>query len=231
MFPAASMTESPSCVLLAGATGLTGGYVLRALLADPSVMRVVAPTRRRLPAASRLDNPVGMLHRLLPKLQPPIDVAICCLGTTIAQAGSREAFRMTDYDLPLAVARRARRLGAEHFLVMSSLGADPGSRTFYTRVKGEMEQALMAQGWPRLTIVRPSLLLGPREEFRLGEALAAPVSRLLPGRWRGIHAQTVARALWRLARTPGEGLRIVESDELRRLGRHESGDDTAPAER
>ncbi|WNL45172.1 oxidoreductase [Dyella sp. BiH032] len=217
------MTESPRHVLLAGATGLTGGYVLRMLLADPAVARVVAPTRRALPPAPRVENRVGLLHRLLPQLQTPVDVAICCLGTTLARAGSREAFRMADYDLPLAVARRARRLGARHFLVMSSLGADPASRAFYTRVKGELEQALIAQAWPQLTIVRPSLLLGPRQEFRLGEALAAPLSRLLPRRWRGIHAETVARALWRLASSEGSGVRIVESGELHRIGHAESG--------
>lgn len=217
-FPPQPMTDSPLHVLLAGATGLTGGCVLRELLADPAA-QVIAPTRHPLPRAPRLQNPVGMLHRLLPQLQTPLDVAICCLGTTIAQAGSREAFRMVDYDLPLAVARRARKLGARHFLVMSSLGADPKSRTFYTQVKGELEQALIAQAWPQLTIVRPSLLLGNRSEFRLGEAFAAPLSRLLPARWRGIHVETVARALWRLAREPGEGVRIVESNELQRLGK------------
>lgn len=218
-FSAASMTDSSFHVLLAGATGLTGGHVLRELLADPTVTRILAPTRHALPRAPRLDNPVGMLHRVLPTLLPPVDAAICCLGTTIAQAGSREAFRMADYDLPLAVARRARKLGARHFLVMSSLGANAASRTFYTQVKGELEQALIEQGWPRLTIVRPSLLLGSRAEFRLGEAVAAPLSQLLPGRWRGIRVEVVARALARLAREPGEGVRVVESDELRRLGR------------
>ena len=213
------MTAAPLHVLLAGATGLAGGAVLRELLSDPAVARVLAPTRHALPRAPRLENPIGMLHRTLPTLQPPLDVALCCLGTTIAQAGSREAFRMADYDLPLAVARRARKLGARHYLVMSSLGASATSRTFYTKVKGELEQALIEQDWPRLTIVRPSLLLGPRKEFRLGEAVAGPLSRLLPGRWRGIHVETVARALWKLAREAGEGVRIVESDELRRLGR------------
>ena len=212
------MTASSLHVLLAGATGLTGGCVLRELLADPGVARVLAPTRHPLAPAPRLENPVGMLQRVLPQLQPPVDVAICCLGTTIARAGSREAFRMADFDLPLAVARRARKLGARHCLVMSSLGADAASRTFYTRVKGELEQALIAQAWPQLTLIRPSLLLGPRKEFRLGERIAAPLSRLLPGRWRGIHVETVARALWRLAKEPGEEVRVVESDALRRLG-------------
>lgn len=212
------MNDSPLNVLLAGATGLTGGFVLRELLADARVGRIVAPTRRPLAMAARLENPVGLLPRVLPTLIPPLDIAICCLGTTIKHAGSREAFRMADYDLPVAVGQRALKLGARHYVVMSSLGADAASRAFYTRVKGELEHALAKQGWPQLTIVRPSLLLGPRDEFRLGERLFTPLSLLLPGRWRGIHVQVLARALWRLARTPGEGVRIVESGELRKLG-------------
>lgn len=212
------MTDTPRNILLAGATGLTGGFVLGELLADPAVARILAPTRRPLPAHPRLENPVGMLHRLISQLQAPIDVAICCLGTTIRHAGSREAFRMADYDLPLELGQKARKLGARHYLVISSLGANASSLAFYNRVKGELELSLGKQGWPQLTIVRPSLLLGPRQEFRLAERLAAPFATLLPGRWRGIQAETVARALWRLARTPGEGVRIVESDELRQLG-------------
>lgn len=103
--------------------------------------------------------------------------------------------------------------------MISALGADPRSSVFYNRVKGETEEALQAMGWPQLTIVRPSLLLGPRREFRLGERLAAPLMRWIPGKYRGIEAAVLARALWRLALEEGEGTRIVESDELRRLGR------------
>ncbi|WMR31241.1 oxidoreductase, partial [Metapseudomonas otitidis] len=130
-----------------------------------------------------------------------------------------EAFRAIDLDLVVAVGRRARELGARHYLVISALGADRGSSVFYNRVKGEMEDALRDQGWPQLTLARPSLLLGPRQEFRLGERLAAPLMRLIPGKYRGIEACTLARALWRLALETGEGTRVVESDELRRLGR------------
>ncbi len=119
----------------------------------------------------------------------------------------------------LAFARRARELGARHFLVISAMGANPGSSVFYNRVKGEMEAALRAMDWPQLTIARPSLLLGPRREFRLGERLAAPLLRWIPGKYRGIEAAVLARALWRLALEEGEGVRVVESDELRRLGR------------
>ena len=159
------------------------------------------------------------LRDLLPQLDGRIDAAFCCLGTTIRQAGSQEAFRAVDQELVLAFARRARELGTRHLLVISALGADPRSSVFYNRVKGETEEALQAMGWPQLTIVRPSLLLGPRREFRLGERLAAPLMRWIPGKYRGIEAAVLARALWRLALEEGEGTRIVESDELRRLGR------------
>ena len=213
------MYLTPQRILLAGATGLTGEHLLDRLLNEPTIERVLAPTRRPLAEHPHLDNPVGELSGLLPQLEGPLDTAFCCLGTTIKQAGSQEAFRAVDHDLVLAVGARALELGARHFLLISAIGANPTSSVFYNRVKGEMEEALKAQGWPQLTIVRPSLLLGPRSEFRLGERLAAPVLRWLPGKWRGIGACTLARAMWRLALEEGRGVRVVESDELRRLGR------------
>ena len=213
------MYLTPQHILLAGATGLTGEHLLDRLLNEPTVERVLAPSRRPLAAHPHLENPVGELLELLPQLSGKIDSAFCCLGSTIKQAGSQEAFRAVDHDLVLAFAQRARELGARHQLVISALGADANSSVFYNKVKGEMEQALKAQGWLQLTLVRPSLLLGPRNEFRLGERLAAPFMRWLPGKYRGIEATVLARALWRLALEEGEGVRIVESDQLRRLGR------------
>ena len=212
------MNATPRHVLLAGATGLTGRKLLGLLLEDDSVAHVFAPTRHALPPHPKLENPVGMVSHLIAQLHGQADTVFCCLGTTIRQAGSREAFRMVDYDLPLSLARHALALGARHYIVISALGADASSRLFYNRTKGELELALQKQDWPRLTIVRPSLLLGARHKPRLGEMLASPFSRILPGRWRGIEAATVARAMWRLARAPGEGLRIVESNELQQLG-------------
>jgi uncharacterized protein YbjT (DUF2867 family) len=213
------MTHTPKHILLAGATGLTGEHLLDRILSVPAVSRVVAPTRRPLAEHPHLVNPVGELAQLLPALSGKLDTAFSCLGTTIRAAGSQEAFRAVDHDLVLAVAQRARAMGARHFLVISALGADARSRVFYNRVKGEMEQALQAQGWPQLTIARPSLLDGARREFRLGERLAAPLMRYVPGRLRSIEAAVLARALWRLALEEGKGLRIVESEELRDLGR------------
>lgn len=213
------MYLTPQHILIAGATGLTGEHLLDRLLSEPTVARVLAPTRRPLAAHPHLENPVGELQSLLPQLSGQVDTAFCCLGSTIKQAGSQDAFRAIDHDLILAFARRARELGARHLVVISALGANPKSSVFYNRVKGETEEALKAMGWPQLTIARPSLLLGARHEFRLGERLAAPLLRWLPGKYRGIDACALARALWRLALEEEDGTRVIESADLRRLGR------------
>ncbi len=213
------MYLTPQRILLAGATGLTGEHLLDRLLNEPTVECVLAPTRKPLAEHPRLDNPIGPLRTLLPQLSGDIDTAFCCLGSTLKEVGSQEAFRAIDHDLVLAFAERARELGARHLLVISSLGANPQSNLFYCRTKGEMEEALQAQDWPQLTIARPSQLLGPRMEIRPLERMTAPLSQLLPGKYRGIAACTLARALWRLALEDNDGVRIVESDELRKLGK------------
>ncbi|HCL74975.1 MAG TPA: nucleoside-diphosphate sugar epimerase, partial [Pseudomonas sp.] len=205
------MYLTPQRILLAGATGLTGEHLLDRLLNEPTVECVLAPTRKPLAEHPRLDNPIGPLRTLLPQLSGDIDTAFCCLGSTLKEAGSQEAFRAIDHDLVLAFAERARELGARHLLVISSLGANPQSNLFYCRTKGEMEEALQAQDWPQLTIARPSQLLGPRMEIRPLERMTAPLSQLLPGKYRGIAACTLARALWRLALEDNDGVRIVES--------------------
>ncbi|MBD9676983.1 oxidoreductase [Pseudomonas sp. PDM18] len=213
------MYSKPTNILLAGATGLTGEHLLDRMLNEPTVKRVIAPARRKLAEHPRLENPVGPLAELIPHLLQPVDTVFCCLGTTLKEAGSEEAFRSVDFDLPLALGERGLALGARHYIVVSALGADSKSSIFYSRTKGELEDALRQQGWQQLTIARPSLLLGQREEVRLAELLAAPFSRILPGKLHGIEAIALARALWRLALETGKGTRIVESDELRKLGK------------
>lgn len=213
------MYLTPQHILLAGATGLTGEHLLDRLLNEPTVSRVLAPSRRPLADHPHLENPVGELHALLPGLSGQVDIAYCCLGTTIKQAGSQDAFIAVDKDMVVAFGARARALGARHLLVISAVNADPESSIFYSRVKGEMEEALKAQNWPQLTIARPSLLIGERQDQRLVEQLAAPLSKLIPGKYGGIEALALARALWRLALEEQNGVRVVESDELRRLGK------------
>ena len=213
------MYLTPQHILLAGATGLTGEHLLDRLLNEPTVSRVLAPSRRPLAAHPHMENPVGDPAIFLPQLAGRVDIAFCCLGTTIKQAGSEEAFRAVDLDMVVAFGKRAREMGARHLLVISALGADPKSSIFYNRVKGEMEEALKAQNWPQLTIARPSLLLGERIEPRLSERVVGPLSKLIPGKYRGIEVCQLAWALWRLALEDQDGIRIVESDELRRLGK------------
>ncbi len=213
------MYLTPQHILLAGASGLTGEHLLDRLLNEPTVTRVLAPSRKPLAEHPRLENPVGDPAVVLPQLRGQVDIAFCCLGTTIKQAGSEEAFRAIDLDLVVAFAKRAREMGARHLIVISAIGADPKSSIFYNRIKGQMEDALKAQGWPQLTIVRPSLLLGERLEPRLAEQLAGPLSRLIPGKYHGIEVCELARAMWRLVLEEQDGVRVVESDELRKLGK------------
>lgn len=213
------MYLTPQYILLAGATGLTGEHLLDRLLSEPTVSRVLAPTRRPLAEHPRLENPVGELHDLLAQLHGQVDIAFCCLGSTIKEAGSQQAFRAIDLGMVEAFGKRARELGARHLLVISAIDADPDSSVFYSRVKGEMEKALQAQDWPQLTIARPSLLVGNRTQTRWAEQLAAPIAKLIPGKYGAIEACNLARALWRLALEEQEGVRIVESDELRKLGK------------
>jgi len=142
------------------------------------------------------------------------DDVFCALGTTIRTAGSRQAFRRVDHDYVVSVGRLAREVGARHFLLVSSLGANPRSRLFYGRVKGDVEAAVQTLGYPRVTIVRPSLLLGERSEFRLGERLVKPLGPLMPRRYRPVHARAVAATMIRAALAAGGGVRIVESREI-----------------
>lgn len=217
-----------SIALIAGASGLVGGHLLRLLLDAPEYDRVVSVGRRRLP----LDHP---------KLQQEIvdftalekngtdlrcDDAFCCLGTTIKQAGSRENFRAVDHAAVLAFAWAARRNGARRFFVVSALGADSRSRVFYNRVKGETEEALQVLGFRTLAIFRPALLLGARPQPRFGERVGAMLfwaaEPMLLGslrKYRAIRAEVVARAMLRSSYGEGaRGLLVYPSDEIQDLG-------------
>lgn len=217
-----------STALIAGASGLVGGFLLRQLLAAPEYDRVVSLSRRPLdlehPKLQQVIVDFGALDRVTADLR--CTDAFCCLGTTIKQAGSREAFRAIDHVAVLALAWTARRNGAQRFIVISSLGAGAHSRVFYNRVKGEMEEALEVLDFPTLGIFRPSLLLGPRARPRLGERMAAAVmwlaEPLLLGRlrkYRAIEAEVVARAMVRCSfGRPGQGVLSFLTDEIQDMG-------------
>lgn len=209
--------------MVAGATGLVGNHVLRLLLADSSWSRVVTIGRR--PAPERHDKleqrivDLGALEALADL--PRADDVFCCLGTTIKQAGSQDAFRRVDYDYVVGLARAGLRAGATQFLLVSAIGADPASRVFYSRVKGEAEAAVRQLPYRGVEIFRPSLLLGERAEVRLGERIAmlvAPmVSLALLGplrRFRPIHADTVARGMVQIAKEAPRGPNVFEYDAI-----------------
>ncbi|MDT0632269.1 NAD-dependent epimerase/dehydratase family protein [Rubrivirga litoralis] len=196
-----------SAVLLGG-TGLVGGHVLRLLARDGRWGRVVTLGRRPMePASHRHEDHVVDFDRLADSADLfRCDDLFCCLGTTKKQAGSKEAFRRVDLEIPAEAARLARAGGAAQGLLVSALGADADSRIFYNRTKGEAEEAFRDAGFEAVQVVRPSLLTGDRDEVRPGEraaeavlgalrpALVGPLRRLRP-----TPAVDVARALVAIA--------------------------------
>ncbi len=206
-------------ILLAGGTGLVGAACLHRLAAEPGVAEVRALVRRPLPADTRLPRITEVVTDFGRLEESPalegVQQVFCALGTTIRQAGSQAAFRVVDHDYPLRLAQSALARGASHFLLVSAVGASAASPVFYNRVKGEVEAAILALGYRSVTIVRPSLLLGERGEFRLGEKVAGWFSFLMPGRYKPVHATQVAAALVAAAREDRPGARIIENRELR----------------
>lgn len=208
---------NPVTLLLVGATGLVGRHVLEKALADPRVGRVVAPCRRALAGHSRLSAPLVDFEQLPEDVDWwRADAVICTLGTTLRTAGSKDAFRRVDHDYPLAVARLARSHGTPTYVLNSAIGAKADSRIFYNRIKGELEHDLRAEGFTSLVFVRPGVIDGHRDEFRLGErtlvsALGA-MAPLLPRRWRLNPAPSIARELLEAAIQPVPGVSVVTSD-------------------
>ena len=208
-----------STVLLAGATGLVGGEVLRLALADARVKRVVAPTRRALPTHPKLLNPLVDFAQLPEDADWwAVDAVICTLGTTIKVAGSQAAFYRVDHDLPLKVGQLAQRRGARAYALNSALGANPASRVFYALTKGELERDLGALGFASLTFVRPGLIGGEREQVRPAEQVGIKLSQwlrpLLPRRYRVVPAERIAFHLLQAALAARPGVQVIPSEAI-----------------
>ncbi|MFT3739766.1 MAG: NAD(P)H-binding protein [Breznakibacter sp.] len=211
--------------LVMGATGLVGMHVLDLLVASDQYQTIHVAGRN----APQQQSPKIVFHRialadvaLLPVAR--IDDVFCALGTTIAKAGSQDAFRVVDYDAVVGLAEWARQKGARHFAVVSSIGANAQSKKFYLRTKGQMEQRLGQLGPGTLIIVRPSLLLGQRNEFRfaekLGEYCFKVLGPLMVGKlkkFRPIKAEKVANAMVMLSESRSGDIYIEESNDLQRF--------------
>lgn len=221
----------PKIVLLAGATGMVGKLALDALLEAPDIGRVFAITRRPLGREHpRLANRIVQFDNIETQLKGlACHVAVCCLGTTIRQAGSQEEFRRVDTGYALAFARTAKAAQAQRLIVVSSAGASAGSKNFYLRTKGEMEDALAAVGFVSLDILQPSLLLGLRSQMRpleLAGMLVMPlVNPFLRGereQFRAISAKTVAAAIVGATRSGRKGIQRYTHGGIEALSRLKS---------
>jgi uncharacterized protein YbjT (DUF2867 family) len=215
--------------LIAGASGLVGGHLLRRLLDEPVYEHVAALGRRPLAVThSKLTQHVIDFSRVREAANfPRADDVFCCLGTTIRTAGSQDAFYEVDFLYVHELARTALGYGATQFLLVSSVGANPRSRIFYSRVKGQVEEAVGRLAYQAVHIFRPSFLLGDRAERRIGERIGTAVSRvaspLLIGpfrKYQPIAADAVAAAMVRAALSGKTGVQVREGAEL--LGGYES---------
>ena len=214
--------ESKSA-LLVGASGLVGGELLKCLLNSSEYSKVLIFVRK----------PLGLKH---PKLEErmiefddlarykdcfKVNDVFCCLGTTIKKAGSQEAFKKVDVEYPLEIARLAKKMQAEKYLVISSMGANPKSSVFYSRMKGLLEQKLKEISIKSIHIFRPSLLLGDRKEFRIGESVSSSLTKGISfifigplKKYKPIDAKTVATGMHNAAQNNREGIYTYLSDEI-----------------
>ncbi|MDF2536112.1 MAG: oxidoreductase [Bacillales bacterium] len=209
--------------LIAGSSGLVGNELLHIILNSKEYEKVYSLVRR----------PLGIEH---PKLVEVIcdfdnlnaienffnvDDVYCCLGTTIKKAKTKEAMHKIDVEYPIAIAKLAHSKGATHFLLISSMSANSKSRIWYSKMKGELEDKLQAIPFNSISILRPSLLLGNRKEFRLGEKFASNIfyglSFVLKDSWKsqfGIEAKTVAEAMHTIAKAGIKGTTIYPSNKI-----------------
>lgn len=204
---------------------MVGSHLLNQLLEDPLYSKVISISRRDTGIRNtKLEDITGDLTNR-DFLQGHIrgDVIFCCLGTTIRKAGSQEAFSLVDLYLPVLIAEIGEKNNIPVMVVISSLGASTGSSNFYLRTKAQMEKQVFGFNYEKIIILRPSLLLGKRNDFRFGEALSKPflqfASLFMFGTWKkfkAIKATTVAKAM-RILTEQSSGKIIIESDEIETL--------------
>ncbi len=219
---------SARTALVLGASGLVGRHTLDLLTHDDRWSRVVTLGRRPMATAgpTHEDHVVDFDHLADQAELFACDDVVCCLGTTMAQAGSEEAFRRVDLEIPFEAAQLAHSAGATQMLLVSALGANPASRIFYNRTKGEAERAIEEVGFEAVQILRPSLLTGDRDERRSGERIAelalylaaplliGPLARLKP-----TPARAVAHALVDLAAARPTGVHVYGPKEIKARAR------------
>lgn len=208
-------------IAVIGSTGLIGKHFLKSL-GPEDYESVTAITRRSIQG---LENKTFIKQAIydfsdlsMMRKDLKVDTLVCALGTTIKTAGSQEVFMQVDHDIPLEIAEIAKEEGCQQMILISSVGANADSSVFYSKVKGQLEAGLTELGFKSLYILRPSLLLGDRDESRPGESMGkifmAPLSRMIPWKYRPIHADTVAGAIHRTISNAQAGTHILEGEPL-----------------
>lgn len=212
--------------LIAGATGLIGSKLLELILKDDDYERVIVLTRKPLDQEHAKLETIISNFKNLDKVSGSLkaDDVFCCLGTTMKKAGSKEKFRKVDYDYPLELAKISKEHGASKYLLISAMGASKKSSVFYNQVKGEIEEAISKIGFDAYHIFRPSLLLGPRKEDRVGEDAAKTIFKIFGflfvgplKKYKAISYDKVAKAMLHFAKKDDKGEHIHESFELQKF--------------
>ncbi len=209
--------------LVIGSTGLVGSYLVQELLNSPNFDSVTTPVRKlSFDSHPRLNEIIFDFETESEiELLEPVNHIFCCLGTTIKTAGSKEAFRFVDFELPLRFAKWAEKINADSFSIVTAIAANSGSAIFYNRVKGEIEEALKKTTIPIIQIFQPSLIMGRRKESRFGENAVKGIMTLLnplmigsAKKYAGIHAQTIARGMVFYLDNSRQGVSVFESHQI-----------------
>lgn len=209
--------------LLIGATGLVGEQCLKELLHTSAYEKVIVLARKKPEAKSPKLETIPTNFENLESIaqQLKADDVFCAMGTTIGKAGSQPAFKKIDFEIPLQVAKLALQNGAKKYILVSSIGANANSFAFYTKVKGELEEALKNLGFESLIVLRPSILLGNRKETRTGEAIGRIVAEKLPflfsgplKKYKGTPVDLLGKLMVKLAQEKHAGARIIENEEI-----------------
>jgi uncharacterized protein YbjT (DUF2867 family) len=206
--------------VIAGTSGLIGTALLPMLLDNPEYEKVISLGRRTLSIQHPKLQQMVVDFGDLSSFNMPCHDVYCCLGTTIRVAKTKERFFQVDHDYPLELAKAAKRNGADTFGLVSAIASDEHSRLFYSRVKGKLENTLKMVGFKTLIIVRPSMLLGPRKEFRLAEWISKQVmtlfSWIIPARYRAVKDTQVARTLLEHCLQGAAGIHVLENEVILR---------------
>lgn len=209
--------------IILGATGLTGSILLEKLLVDASFEKIKLFSRSSVEKNSpKIEEHLIDMFQLENHSEAfKADVVFCCIGTTKAKTPDKETYKKIDYGIPVAAAKLAKKNGIKTFIVISAMAADANSSIFYNKTKGEMQRDVLQQNIKNTYVLQPSLIVGDRDENRLGEKVATIFMKtfgfLIPKKYKMIQAETIAEAMLVLAKE-GNPETIITSEKIQNIG-------------